>query len=118
MWGDPLYVAGRETFTDDLIAIAGGDNIAKDATGFAKYPLERVLRAAPEILVLPTHAPETRATAAVAYWQRWPTLPAVRDHRVHAVEDAVISRAGARLVEGAALLERLFHPGPATTPAP
>lgn len=110
VWDDPLYVAGRNTFTHDLIDIAGGVNVATDAVGFAKYPLERVLRSAPDVIVLPTHsAPETGARA-VGYWSRWPDLPAVRAHRVHAVEDSLISRPGARLVAGAELLLGLVRP--------
>jgi iron complex transport system substrate-binding protein len=110
IWDEPLYVAGRGTFTDDLIALAGGQNVATDAVGFAKYPLERVLHAAPDVIVLPTHAPEAKGAEAVRYWSRWSWLPAVRAHRVHAIEDAIISRPGARLVEGAELLRGLIHP--------
>lgn len=111
VWPEPLYVAGRETFTHDLIDVAGGQNVAADARGYATFPLERVLALAPEIIVLPTHAAGgTGDAAAVAYWSRWPSLPAVRDHRVFAIEDAIVSRPGARLVEGAERLAALLHP--------
>ena len=110
VWDDPLYVAGRNTFTHDLIAIAGGVNVATDAIGFAKYPLERVLRSAPDVIVLPTHSAPEKGPRAVAYWSRWPDLPAVRAQRVHAVEDSLISRPGARLVAGAELLLGLIRP--------
>jgi iron complex transport system substrate-binding protein len=111
VWPEPLYVAGRETFTDDLIEIAGGQNVAAAVRGYATFPLERVLAVAPEVIVLPSHAASgTGDAAAIAYWSRWPSLPAVRDHQVFAIEDAVISRPGARLVEGAERLAALMHP--------
>jgi iron complex transport system substrate-binding protein len=110
VWADPLYVAGRGTFTHDLIEIAGGTNIASDVVGFVRYPLERVLRSAPEVLVLPTHSSAEQGPGAVGTWSRWPQIPAVRRGRVHAVEDTIIIRAGPRLVEGAELLLRLIHP--------
>lgn len=111
VWPEPLYVAGRQTFTHDLIELAGGRNVADEVEGYATFPLERVLRLAPEIIVLPTHAAGgTGDAAAVAYWSRWTSLPAVRDHRVYAIEDAIVSRPGARLVEGALRLLRLIHP--------
>jgi iron complex transport system substrate-binding protein len=110
VWDDPLYVAGRGTFTHDLIEIAGGINVAADAVGFAKYPLERVLHAAPDVIVLPTHSAVEQGARAVDYWSRWPGLPAVRSRRVYAVDDAIISRPGARLLEGAGLLAGLIHP--------
>ena len=109
IWDDPLYVTGRGTFTHDLIEIAGGTNVAADAVGFAKYPLERVLHLAPDVLVLPTHSPETKGPGAVAYWSRW-DLPAVRNKRVYVVEDSLIIRPGPRLVQGAELLAGLIHP--------
>lgn len=111
VWPEPLYVAGRETFTHDLIEVAGGQNVAAEARGYATFPLERVLALGPEVIILPTHAASgTGDPAAVAYWSRWPSLPAVRDHRVYAIEDAIVSRPGARLVEGAGRLATLIHP--------
>ena len=111
VWPEPLYVGGRETFTHDLIDVAGGKNVAADVRGYTTFPLERVLAAAPDVIILPTHAASgTGDAAAVAYWSRWPSIPAVRDHRVFAVEDAIISRPGARLVQGAERLAALLHP--------
>ena len=110
LWDDPLYVTGRGTFTHDLIEMAGGTNVAADAVGFAKYPLERVLHSAPDVLVLPTHSPEMKGSRAAAYWSRWGELPAVRNKRVHPVEDSLIIRPGPRLVQGAELLADLIHP--------
>jgi len=113
VWPEPLYVAGRETFTHDLIEVAGGQNVAADVRGYTTFPLERVLAAAPDVIILPSHtASGTGDAAAVAYWARWPSLPAVRDHRVFAIEDAIISRPGARLVQGAQRLASLLHPIP------
>ena len=117
VWPEPLYVAGSQTFTHDLIEVAGGQNVAADAKGYATFPLERVLALAPEIIVLPTHAASgTGDAAAVSYWSRWPSLPAVRNHRIYAIEDAIVSRPGARLVEGAQRLAALLHPGVAPPP--
>lgn len=127
VWSDPLYVAGRDTFIDELVEVAGGRNVARDATGFARYPLEKVLAEAPEIIVLPSHnaraidaGEAARATEALAFWSRWPTIPAVAHGRVHLVEDTPIVRPGARLVEGAGVLAALIHPslrGRLTRPA-
>jgi iron complex transport system substrate-binding protein len=113
VWSEPLYVAGQQTFVDDLIGVAGGRNVAREVSGFVRYPLERVLKVEPEIIVIPTHALGFNGAAAVAYWNRWPTVPAVAHHRVHAVEDSVIIRPGPRLVEAAETLLALIHPPPA-----
>jgi iron complex transport system substrate-binding protein len=117
VWTDPLYVAGRDTFIDDLVEVAGGINVARDARGFARYPLEQILSSAPEVIIAPSHAPGDRSTEARAFWSRWPTLPAVAHGRVHVVEDSLVVRPGARLVEGARVLAALIHPGAAGGPA-
>jgi len=111
VWSDPLFVAGKRTFVNDLIEVAGGTNVASDVSGFSKYPLERVLRLLPDVIVLPTHSAPEQGPRAVRYWENWPELPAVRDRRVEAVEASVIIRPGPRLVEGAQLLARLLQPG-------
>ena len=97
----------------DLVEVAGGINVARDARGFARYPLEQILSSAPEVIIAPSHAPRARSTDARAFWSRWPTLPAVAHDRVHVVEDSLVVRPGARLVEGARVLAALLHPGSA-----
>src|SRR5262249_14742486 len=111
VWSDPLFVVGKDTFTSELLALAGGENVAQDAgVGFPKYSLERVLRRAPGVIVLGSHTDGTPTAEALGYWQRWPTLPAVRAGRVHAVDGDLLFRPGPRLVEGARALLSLFHP--------
>jgi iron complex transport system substrate-binding protein len=110
VWTDPLFVAGQGTFIHDLVELAGGENVAREASGYAKFPIERLLHLAPDVIILPTHAPETKAATSIAAWDRWPSLPAVRGHRVFVIEDSIISRPGARLVAGAERLAHLLHP--------
>src|SRR5204863_9526748 len=52
VWTDPLYVAGRETFADDLFNLAGATN-AVAVTGWPQYSLESFVAAPPDILLLP-----------------------------------------------------------------
>jgi iron complex transport system substrate-binding protein len=110
VWTDPLFVAGQGTFIHDLVEVAGGENVTREVSGYAKFPIERLLHLAPDVIILPTHAPETKAASSIAAWDRWPSLPAVRGHRVFAVEDSIITRPGPRLVAGAERLARLLHP--------
>jgi len=107
VWDRPLYVAGRDTFVDDLLTVAGGENVAGDARGFVIYPLEKILKAAPEVVIVPLHG---RDEAPLAGWNRWVDLPAVQNHRVLGVEDALVIRAGPRVGEGARRLARVLHP--------
>jgi len=110
VWSDPLYVVGRQTYTADLLALAGGDNVAADAEpGYPRYSLERVLRQAPEVIIMGTHTDE-RTGDPWRDWRRFPTLPAVRDGRLITVDGDLIFRPGPRAVEAAQTLARALHP--------
>ena len=53
IWGDPLMTAGRKSFLNDLITLAGGVNIAGDvARDFFQIATESVLARDPEVVIL------------------------------------------------------------------
>jgi len=111
VWSDPLFVVGKHTYTSDLLAAAGGANVAEDAgDGFPKYSLERVLRHQPEVMIVGSHKNDDPKQSPFAYWQRFPELPAVRTGRLHAVDGDLIFRPGPRVVEGARALAAILHP--------
>ncbi len=106
VWNDPLVTAGPASLPAELLALAGGDNICADAdTSFPRYPLERVLARAPEVIIVGTHS--TRA--AIEHWARWPILPAVQRGRVSAIDGDLLFRPGPRIAEGAEALSRALH---------
>jgi iron complex transport system substrate-binding protein len=116
VWNDPLWVVGPKTYTGDLLALAGGDNIATDAgPGYPSYSLERVLRHAPEVLLMGTHTDE-RAGDPWRDWRRFPTLPAVRNDRLVTVDGDLIFRPGPRAVEAAQMLAHALHASARTAP--
>jgi len=112
-----LFVAGRDNFLNELIGIAGGANAFADlAQSYAKVPLEEVLARNPEVVLdigdmadTASVTPEkTRAT--VALWSAVPSIPAVKNGRVHATPADYFFVAGPRVVEAARAFVRLLHP--------
>jgi iron complex transport system substrate-binding protein len=113
VWNDPLYVVGKDTYAAELLALAGGRNVADDAgAGFPRYALERVLRNAPEVLIIGSHSTTGGPSDPAAYWSRWPTIPAVKSGRIHLVDGDVVFRPGPRVVEAARALRELLAPVP------
>lgn len=107
VWTDPLTVAGGHTFVDEAIGLAGGDDVAGDSPlPYPQYSLERLLARAPEVIVVGSHAQAPSLAPLLAQ----PTLPAVRNHRVHALDGDLLFRPGPRLVDGIEQLARLVHP--------
>jgi iron complex transport system substrate-binding protein len=107
---DPLIVAGRETFVNDLIERAGGQSITADAEReWSLYSLETVVAKAPEVIILPTNGIKTEQLTNI----EWPELadtPAIRRKRTYTINNDVLMRPGPRLVDGLEELARVLHP--------
>lgn len=89
----PLYLVGGETFLDELLGAVGAINLgAEVAQGYPRGSLEWLVAAAPELVL--DLSPQVEAEGALAFWQRWPSLPAVRSGRVLALDATRVSLPG------------------------
>jgi iron complex transport system substrate-binding protein len=117
---DPVVAAGPGSYPNDLVEIAGGRSIVPRTAGaYPSLSLEEIVRSAPDIIVqtrMDTRGEPAGQESLLAFWGRWPSIPAVAHRGVHVVPGDAILRPGPRAVEGIELLARLFHP--AYEPAP
>jgi len=103
----PLFVAGTETYLDDLIRTAGGRNAAAAYRGFSKLGQEAAATLSPDVILTTVSA--DRAAERI---KRSPLgrSPAARQGRIHALNEDIISRPGPRVADAleqiAALLRR------------
>ena len=89
---DPLYVVGRGTFVAEMMAAAGADNVGNEfAEPWPGVTQEWLLAASPDVIL---DASAGAASDAPRYWARWPSLPAVKQGRVVAVPDGVVTLPG------------------------
>lgn len=97
----PLWVAGPETFVDEMITCANGENIANDAkAGFNLFSSETAFARNPDLIIVTR--PEDKA-----YFENnsvWKKTNAVRNSRVELIDPDLILRPGPRLVKGLAKL--------------
>lgn len=108
IWHDPLMTAGKGSFIDELIAIAGGINICSATPRpFSRVSEETVLQANPDVIILPPAIPTDRVKKRFC----WDTLAAVHANRVYNdIDEDLLLRPSPRLVEGLAQLqERIFR---------
>lgn len=101
VWTDPLYVAGRNTFTDDLYALTGARN-AVEVTGWPQYSLESFVAAPPDILLYPRGAVTPQQVDALMK-----RVPGLRT-RVIAVNEDIFQRPGPRMAEAAQALNAIL----------
>lgn len=112
-----LIAVGRASYLNELIAVAGGANIFRDApTAYPKVSLEEVLARDPEVIVdmgemaRTTGVTEADKQRVVRLWERYPSLTAVRTRRVFAVASDIFVVPGPRMVEAARQFARMLHP--------
>jgi iron complex transport system substrate-binding protein len=107
----PIVTVGRGSFADDLIRIAGGENVAgAEKNTYPRYSMEEILRRSPEVILISSMNPQGDYEKVRRDWARWPMLPAVRDRRVHVIDSDLLDRPAPRIVDGLEELARLLHP--------
>lgn len=111
VYPQPFITVGSGSFIHQLLELAGGDNVAKDAGNpYPRLSMEFVMQKDPEILLFPSMGGEGSREADLDQWTRWTTMTAVKNERLHFVPWTLISRPGPRLVHGLEALARVIHP--------
>ncbi len=111
---EPLRVAGRNTFVNELIELAGGEN-AIGPTIHVYPPIggEQVIASAPQVIIEPTmgggDVKEQHAQAG-SYWKRYATIPAVADGRIYVIDGDLVSRLSPRIGDGIETIAKCLHP--------
>ena len=111
---EPLRVAGRDTFVNEMIELAGGEN-AIGPTVY-KYPpigAEQVIASGAEVIIEPSMTPEdlvAQRDKAFQCWNRFENVPAVFNKRIYVINGDVVSRLGPRLYEGVESIARCLRP--------
>ncbi|MEX2285212.1 MAG: helical backbone metal receptor [Gemmatimonadota bacterium] len=106
---EPLMVAGPGTYIDELIAVAGGENVFSDGSArWSQVSLEELLKRTPAAIVIATDSGD--ALARVRALPAWRNLAAVREGRVIGVDPNLFNRPGPAIPAAARELARFLHP--------
>ena len=103
VWANPLYVAGRKTFSDDLFELTGATN-AVPVDGWPQYSLESLVAQPPDIILYPSK-PVSRAQIDKLL-DVSPDLK--RRVSVIAVDENLFTRPGPRVALAAQELNRIL----------
>ena len=106
-----LYTAGRGTFIDDLIRLAGGINVAAEEEGWVQLSEEQVIAAQPDVIITTYGGYETeKPSEQIRARKAWADLPAVKENRIYDLNSDLVSRPGPRLVEGLEQVAKCLYP--------
>jgi iron complex transport system substrate-binding protein len=114
---DGLMVVGQSSYLNDIIEIAGGQNVFGDASAaYPKVSLEEILSRNPDVIIDMGEMAQTVGVTDVqkrnvtALWNRMATIAAVRNKRVHAVASDIFVVPGPRVVLAAQEFFEILHP--------
>lgn len=93
VWDQPLMAASRSSFIGNVLQLSGATTPVQAAAPFVHYTQEALLKADPDVLVVPA------SLAAKLQLDRAPyeRLKAVRNKAILAIDDDLISRPGPRV---------------------
>jgi iron complex transport system substrate-binding protein len=106
IWDTPMQGAGDTSFIGQMISKAGGKNIIAGAQEYPVMNYESIISADPDIILLAYPANDTQSIKARPGWQN---IQAVKNNRIHRLDQDLFVRPGPRNIEGLKILNGLFQ---------
>jgi iron complex transport system substrate-binding protein len=104
---NPLIAVGDPNLLDELLRIAGAENVAAGLGRWPRLSLEFLVKSSPEVIIDSSMGDE--AGGAGSFYDDL-GLAAVSKNRVHAIRIDEVLRPGPRVGQGLERLARLIHP--------
>jgi iron complex transport system substrate-binding protein len=102
---EPVRVAGMNTFVNEIIELAGGQNaIAPTGDQYPSISTEEIIGCNAEVIIqsaMGTKDMAKQQESAEKFWSRFSNLPAVKNKRIYVINPDTVLRLGPRVGEGA-----------------
>ena len=108
-----IYASGGVGFLQDMLVVAGGDNVFADVKRQSvQATAELVLARQPEVILelRGTSLTDEMRRKEISVWQSLAAVPAVKSERIVFIADQRTVVPGPRVAEGTELLARALHP--------
>ena len=101
IWHNPLSTAGKGSFINELIELAGGNNIAYDLkTAYGSFSPELVIKRNPDCIIL-AYMGKDDSKDELKSRAGWNKIAAVKNNRVYGdINPDILLRPGPRITEG------------------
>ncbi len=110
-----IYGVGPNTYLDELLTIAGGENLLADShSSYPKISKEFIIHKSPEVIIEvgPTRILTSEANISrKAGWKKFSTIRAVKNNAIHFVASDYVLIPGPRLINIIADFAKAIHPG-------
>lgn len=102
------WTAGKGTFIDELITLAGGNNVASDANGWAQYSMEKLMQKNPDVIITSQHATNANNIKNMPGYK---DTKAAKDGKIFIISnDDIITKPSNRIVLGLEEIAKDLHP--------
>ncbi len=111
IWYDPLTTAGKGSYVDELITLAGGINISADTRrAYSVFSAEEVIKRNPDCIIL-AYMDQKKPKDLVKGRFGWSGISAVKNNRLYNdVDPALLLRPGPRIVQGVNEIYKRLYP--------
>jgi len=108
-----LYAVGPGTFLNELLILSGGKNILQNSKAqYPKLSKEFIIEQSPEIIIEAgpkSNLSKKEINYRVEQWNRFPTIQAIKDKRIHFIGEDYILIPGPRLVKTLEKFTKIIH---------
>ncbi|ADL69742.1 periplasmic binding protein [Thermoanaerobacterium thermosaccharolyticum DSM 571] len=102
------WTAGKGTFIDELITLAGGNNVASDANGWAQYSMEKLMQKNPDVIITSQHATNANNIKNMPGYK---DTKAAKDGKIFIISnDDIVTKPSNRIVLGLEEIAKDLHP--------
>lgn len=116
-----IYGPAADSFVADMVALAGGSPITTGDTVSYTMPLERLVVADPQVIIVADANYGVTPADVKARGGVWSAMTALKSDAVRPVDDILVTRPGPRLADGLLALAAAIDPSlvvPGESPAP
>lgn len=109
----PGWTVGKGEFMDEMITLAGGVNVAGDTTGWNEINEENIIKANPDVILYAKSVVDDKGQnleQIIKARAGWDQITAIKEGRIVALDDNLLSRTGPRVTEGLLQVAKAIYP--------
>ena len=107
---EDIYVIGQNNYINELIEIAGGENVVTNERFSIKLTREAILTLDPDVIVEVNHEQPDKEEEILRVWKGLGESRAVRNGQVYILPTTVLLHPSQIIAEGAGVLAGVLHP--------
>lgn len=106
---EDIYVISRKSYINEIINIAGGENVVKNDVFSVKVSKESILSLNPEVIVEVNHE-RINKNETLKVWDELKDVSAVKNKEVYILTDTALLHPSQRAAQAARTLAEILHP--------